>query len=83
MEIGLQGGLPARWTIVPYDEMDFPLKISLPESNFVERVNKRFQVVNIAQPRPRFIFASRPGNIAIDNEAHAGYCFAIRRRLEA
>lgn len=54
-----------------------PLKISLPESNFVERVNKRFQVVNIAQPRSRFVFASRPGNIAIDNEAHAGYCFAI------
>jgi len=63
--------------------MDFhTLKTSLPESNFVEWVNKRFQV-NIAQPRPHFVFASRPGNIAIDNEAHVGYIFAIRRRLEA
>jgi hypothetical protein len=81
----LQGGLPARWTIVPYDEVDFHTfeNISTGVQILWERVNKRFQVVNIAQPHLRFVLASRPRNIAIDNEAHAGYCFAIQRRLEA
>jgi hypothetical protein len=66
MEIVYKAGLPAHWTIVPYDEMDFHAFENI--STGVKFCGAGEQ----AQPCPRFVFASRPGNIAIDNEAYAG-----------
>jgi len=66
METVYKAGLPAHWTIVPYDEMDFH------DFEIFSTGVKFCGAGEQAQPRPRFVSASRPGNIAIDNEAYAG-----------